>query len=287
MRTSGPLGRIVVAWLVVSTVGMVLVATVLAPHLPPGNGSTEASGQQFDNEMLTLVSVPIVALVLVYLGYVLVAFRERDPSKLTDGPPIRGHMRLQTGWVVVTTVTVLFLAAFGTYELLDGAGGGQGSNPVFLPNAQAASAAVITHSTSPLQVQVIAQQWQFTYRYPDNGGFETAHLVLPVGQQVELHVTSLDVIHSFWALKLGVKADANPGVDNVAYVTPTKVGSFDIHCAELCGLFHGYMFDTGQVMSAAGFSAWVKQQQAFMAPIATYLPAYGHVYLPDPQIRGG
>jgi cytochrome c oxidase subunit II len=286
MRKPGELGRLAFIWLVVSTVGMVLVATVLAPHLPPGNGSTEASGQQFDNEMLTLVSVPIVALVFVYLGYVLVAFRERDPSKLTDGPPIRGHMRLQTGWVVVTTTTVLFLAAFGTYELLDGAGGGQGSNPVFVPSkGQAVSA--VKGSDAPLQVQVIAQQWQFTYRYPDNGGFETAQLVLPVGRQVELHVTSLDVIHSFWALGLGVKADANPGVDNVAYVTPKHVGKFDIHCAELCGLFHGYMFDTGQVRTAAGFSAWVRQEQAFMAPIATYLPAYGHVYLPDPQIRGG
>jgi cytochrome c oxidase subunit II len=282
MRTSGPLTRIAALWLVLSTVGMVLVATVLYPHLPPGNGSTEAAGQRFDNLVLTLVSVPIVALVFVYVGYVLVAFREREPASAADGPPIRGHMRTQTVWVVVTTVTVLFLAAFGTWELLDGAGGGQGSNPVFVPSA---GAAVV--KDSPLQVQVIAQQWQFTFRYPDNGGFESADLVLPVGQQVELHVTSLDVIHSFWALKLGVKADANPGVDNVAYVTPKHMGSFDIRCAELCGLFHGYMFDTGRVVTPAAYLSWVKQQQSFMSPVAKYLPAYGHVYLPDPQIRGG
>jgi cytochrome c oxidase subunit 2 len=284
MRTpKGDLARIALITLVASAVGMILVATVLYPHLPPGGASTEAAAQRFDNLVLTLVSVPIVAMVIVYVGYVLVVFRERDASKLVDGPPIRGHMHTQTTWVVVTSATVLFLAGFGTYELLGGSGGGQGGNPIFVPSAQAANGKKVP----PLQVQVIAQQWQFTYRYPDNGDFETAQLVLPVNRQVELHVTSLDVIHSFWAYGLGVKADANPGVDNVAYVTPKHVGSFDIHCAELCGLFHGYMFDTGQTMTQAGFAAWVKQQQAFMAPVSQYLPPYGTHYLPDPQIRGG
>ena len=46
--------------------------------------------------------------------------------------------------------------------------------------------------------------------------------MLPVDTTIELHVTSLDVIHSFWAYQLGVKADANPGVDNVVYVKPTR-----------------------------------------------------------------
>ena len=284
MRRLGDFGRIVVIWLVTSAIGMVLVATVLAPHLPPGNGSTEASGQRFDNEVLTLVCVPIVLMILVYFGYVLVAFHDRDPAGQGDGPPIRGHMRTQTWWVVTTTLTVLVLAAFGTYELLGGAGGGQGPNPVFVPAAQTTAAGT---DQKPLQVQVIGQQWQFTFRYPDFGGFETAHLALPVDRQVKLHVTSLDVIHSFWALKLGVKADANPGVDNVVYVTPKKVESFDLRCAELCGLFHGYMFDTGQVMTAADFAAWVKRQQQFQSPVVKYLPPYSTTYLPDPQIRGG
>ena len=276
--------RIAVIWLVLTVVGMVLVATVLAPHLPPGGASTEAAGQRRDNEVLTLVSVPIIALILVFLGYVLVVFRERGPARSEDGPSIRGNMRVQTAWVTITSLTVLALAAFGTYELLGGAGGGQGSHPVFVPSEPVSAAGV---QDPPLQVQVIAQQWQFTYRYPDEGGFETAHLVLPVNQQIELHVTSLDAIHSFWAYGLGVKADANPGVDNVAYVTPKKTGTFNIHCAELCGLFHGYMFDTGQVVSPAAFSAWVKTQRVFMAPVARYLPPYSTTYLPDPQVRGG
>ena len=73
-------------------------------------------------------------------------------------------------------------------------------------------------------MQVIGQQWAFTYRFPQFGGMETTQLLLPKGEQVRFNVTSLDVIHSFWAYQLGVKADANPGVDNVAFAKPQELG---------------------------------------------------------------
>jgi cytochrome c oxidase subunit 2 len=138
-----------------------------------------------------------------------------------------------------------------------------------------------------LQVQVIAQQWAFTYRYPSFGGVETPHLVLPENTYVELHVTSLDAVHSFWAYELGVKADANPGTDNVAYVRTKGPRTFHIQCAELCGLWHGYMFDTGQVVPQAQFASWAKQQQSEFQPVMRYLPPYAHTYFPDPQRRAG
>jgi cytochrome c oxidase subunit II len=108
-----------------------------------------------------------------------------------------------------------------------------------------------------------------------------------VGKDVELHVTSLDVIHSFWARQLGVKADANPGVDNVAYVHPTAIRSFDIRCAELCGLFHGHMFQTGHVVSDAQFQAWIRRQQRLFAPATKKLNPYRNEYLPAPLRRAG
>ena len=169
----------------------------------------------------------------------------------------------------MTSIIVLFLAAFGTVELADaGSGGGQGPDPAFKPSGEA------------LPVQVIAQQWEFTYRYPTYGGIETAHLELPVGRQIALHVTSLDVIHSFWAPRLGVKADANPGVDNVAYVKPEQERTFEIRCSELCGLWHGYMFDTGQIVSEAAFERWIHNQQRVFAPAAKVLPKYANPLLP-------
>src|SRR4029077_4529341 len=96
-----------------------------------------------------------------------------------------------------------------------------------------------------LQVQVVSQQWQFTFRYPQYGGVETTQLALVAGRTTVFHVTSLDVVPSFWAYQLGVKVDAVPGADNVADVTPHSTGSFTVRCAELCGVWHGAMHSTG------------------------------------------
>jgi len=138
-----------------------------------------------------------------------------------------------------------------------------------------------------MQVQVIAQQWYFTYRYADYGGVETTHLYLPIDRPVELHITSLDIIHSFWAYQLGVKADANPGVDNVFHVTAQKAGSFQVRCAELCGIWHGEMSDSGgQVVSQSDFDTWIAQQQKDFAAIQKVVPSYAPYYFPLPLTKG-
>ena len=174
---------------------------------------------------------------------------------------------------------MLALAGFGTYELVkDGAGGGQGPNAAFLPAGHA----------NALDVQVIGQQWEFTYRYPTLGGIETPHLMLPANTLIRLHVTSLDVVHSFWAYQLGVKADANPGVDNVVYVKTKGPRNFHIRCAELCGLWHGYMFDTGQVVTSSRVRRLDQAGAVLLRSRSRkYLPPYSHSYLPDPQRRAG
>ena len=272
--------RIVGWWVLTTVIFTPLVVFVLAPGIPPGNGSVEASGQVTDNTVLLGLSVPVAAAVLVYLAYALIVFRERDPSVVVDGPPVRGNASVQLWWLVTTTVLVLVLAGYGTIRLLaDGSGGGQGPNPIAVPASAKAD--------PPLQVQVIAQQWAFTYRFPGYGGVETDHLYLPVNTEVEFHVTSVDVIHSFWAYELGVKADANPGVDNVAYVTTKGPLTVHVHCAELCGVWHGYMFDNAYVVSKAQFATWIRQQRVANAPATKALPPYSKQYFPDPQRRAG
>ncbi|HLX20139.1 MAG TPA: cytochrome c oxidase subunit II, partial [Gaiellaceae bacterium] len=226
------------------------------------------------NTVVTAVLTPVIVLVLVFLVYVIVNFRE-PPGEILDGPPLRNDPKVQALWVGLSAVTVLFLAGFGTYELLqNGSGGGQGPNPIAVP------------SGPEMQVQVIGQQWEFTYRYPSYGGLETSQLVLPADTQIELHVTSLDAIHSFWAYQLGVKADANPGSDNIAFLKTKGPRTFQIQCAELCGLFHGYMFATGRVVPPNQFTAWIAQQQRVYSAIAKYVPPYALAYFPDPQRRG-
>jgi cytochrome c oxidase subunit II len=268
--------RIFVIWLPIAVAADLLLWFVYGPHMPPGNMSTSAASQQFDIKVMSVMAAPVMAFVLVYFGYALVAWRHREGDD-EDGPPLRGNAGIQVTWIAATSAIVLALFVFGTFELVttEGAGAGEGPSPIWKPGG------------TTLEVQVIAQQWRFTYRYPQFGGFETSALILPVGEPVQFNVTSLDVIHSFWAYQLGVKADANPGVNNVAYTTPLHTGTITVRCAELCGLWHGAMYDFGHVVSVAAFKAWAAGTETQLASVTAMLPPYSLTYDPTvvPQIN--
>ena len=273
-HAAGPSGpnhglRIFLIWLPLAIAADLIIWLVWRPHLPPGAMSTTASNQQFDIAVLAVVAAPIMLFVLVYFGYSLVVWRAREGDE-EDGPALHGNTRIQATWITVTSVIVLALFVFGTVELYssNGAGAGQGASPIQVPGGP------------KLQVQVIAQQWRFTYRYPQYGGFETTDLVLPTGTWVQFNVTSIDVIHSFWAYQLGVKADANPGVNNVAFTKINHTGQITVRCAELCGLWHGAMFDYGQALPPAGFQAWARVTERKLATVTAALPPYSLTYDP-------
>ena len=82
-------------------------------------------------------------------------------------------------------------------------------------------------------------------------------------------------------------ADAIPGNDNVVFVRARHPGNFEIRCAELCGLWHGHMHNTGSVMTQTAFSTWITQQEALNAPATKVLPPYALHYFPDPLRRAG
>jgi cytochrome c oxidase subunit 2 len=267
--------RFAIVWILGTLIALPLVIWVIGPLIGAGNGSEQSTGQGTDYTVLAALATPVLTLVMLYLAYAIIFFRQPKGGML-EGPAVRGHARLQTVWIVVTSLMVLAVAVFGTVRLEsgDGAGSGSGPSPLTVPKGP------------KLPVQVIAQQWLFTYRYPTYGGVETTELYLPNNQTVEFHVTSLDVIHDFWAYKLGVKADANPGVDNIAFVKPTKLESFTVRCAELCGIWHGYMANAGKVVTPAAFTTWIHEQQKRLAPATKVLPKYSTTYLPEPLRRG-
>jgi cytochrome c oxidase subunit 2 len=271
--------RIVGIWLVLTAITVPLIVLVVGPHIPPGRMSAEAGSQRDANVFLTALLVPIMLLVWTYFAYALVVFRNRADA-IVDGPPIKGHAGTQLLWIVVTSVMVIALAAWGSYTLIvssHGAGGGQGPDPIALPK----------NHTHALPIQVIGQQWEWTFRYPTYGNVETRDLVIPNHTLVAFHVTSLDVTHSFWAYQLGVKADAVPGVDNIAYVNARHTGFFQIRCAELCGLWHGHMAKRGRVLSFAAFQQWIQAVQPKNKAIQKYLPPYDRSYYPQPLRRAG
>lgn len=97
---------------------------------------------------------------------------------------------------------------------------------------------------APYKVEVVAHQWWWEIRYPHNDG-GTLHsaneIHIPVGRPVDMHVTSNDVVHSFWAPRLGGKIDAIPGRTNIIRLQADRAATYDGACAEFCGAQHARM----------------------------------------------
>ena len=293
------LRKMTIIWVVISLAADLLFWFWVGPHVPPGTMTSTAKSNQFDFTFLVLIALPVLIGVWVYLGYAIVTWsakRDNVPEPV-GGPTARGNQKAQVAWITITSVVVLFLAGFGTVAVINdhGSGGGEGPNPIWNPaGASKAEAAALTSSSSwspnsnqVLPVQVIAQQWKFTYRYPTFGGFESPELIIPAGTTIAFNVTSLDVIHSFWAYQLSVKADANPQQNNVAYTDTKGPGTFTVRCSELCGLWHGAMFNYGKVVSQSAFMTWAQTTESANAANTANLPPFAWTYVPDANGAAG
>lgn len=293
------LRRITVIWLVLSVVLDLLYWFLVAPHVPPGRMTSTAKADQFDFNVLLVIALPVMVGIWEFMAYAIFAWGSKrsgvpDP---VGGPRAAGNKKTEVSWIVITSVVVLLLAAFGTVSVIagKGSGGGEGPNPLWAPagSVKAETAALSgTGTWSPntnavLVVQVIGQQWKWTYRYPSFGGFESATLILPNNTNIEFDVTSLDVIHSFWAYQLEVKADANPQQNNVAFTKTEQLGTFVVRCSELCGIWHGAMFNYGKVVTPAAFMTWATQTEAANASNTKDLPAFAWAYVPDANGSAG
>lgn len=89
------------------------------------------------------------------------------------------------------------------------------------------------------RVAAQGEMWNWRFSYPDiPGAAETEVLHIPVGQAVDVLVTSVDVIHSFWVPRLAGKIDAIPGHQNIVRIEADREGTYQGICAEFCGLGH-------------------------------------------------
>lgn len=292
------LRRMAGIWVVLSVAADLLFWFLVGPHVPPGVMTETAKGNQLTFNVLLVIAIPVMIGVWVFLGYAIVMWSaKRGGPEPIGGLSARENKVAEVSWVVITSAIVLALAAYGTIAVIKehGSGGGEGPNPVWMPAgaAKAETAALTSGATwSPnsnqvLPVQVIAQQWKFTYRYPTFGGFESTQLILPVNTEIAFNVTSLDVIHSFWAYQLSIKADANPLVNNVAFTKTEHTGNFTVRCSELCGIWHGSMFDYGKVVSQSDFMSWATSTESANSQNTANLPAFAWTYVPDANGAAG
>src|SRR3546814_19881327 len=91
-------------------------------------------------------------------------------------------------------------------------------------------------------VEIEARQYWWRVSYPGAGGVVTANEIhIPVGEPVELVLTSTDVIHSLWVPELAGKIDLVPGRTNRMTIEADEAGEYRGRCAEFCGLAHAHM----------------------------------------------
>jgi cytochrome c oxidase subunit II len=123
-------------------------------------------------------------------------------------------------------------------------------------------------------VKVVGEQWAWTFNYYDDkalGGQTSVYTVgtpaqlptlyLPIGESVKFELYSPDVVHDFWVPAFSYKMDVIPGRVNSWTMTPTREGTYDGKCAELCGTYHSRMLFNVKVVSREEFAAQLKKLQ--------------------------
>lgn len=114
-------------------------------------------------------------------------------------------------------------------------------------------------------IGIVAQQWAWTFVLPGpDGRLDTADDIATVdelhvqdGRTYQFRLESRDVLHSFSVPAFRLKQDAVPGRQITGWFRPTRVGTYDVQCAEICGIGHGIMRAALHVETAAAHQAWV------------------------------
>jgi len=219
--------------------GAVASVVAVVPGWLPQSASREAGRIDFVFWFVTGICIFVFSIVAAVSVYAVWKFRA-PPDDDSDGPPIHGHTGLEIVWTAVPAVLVTSIAIVSAVVLAkDDA---QGANP--------------------LRVEVTAQQFFWSYHYPGYGNKPSDVLRLPVNRSVVLHMTSKDVIHSFWVPEFRQKQDVVPGIHPTLHITPDRVGSYPLICTELCGLGHALMRSRVIVMTQADFEKWATKKGA-------------------------
>ncbi len=236
--------------LVLTVVNLIITAYILfgnldwvlpAGHVPAGD-TTEAVDRIF--KFMSVFGSAITVYVSGYVAWFAFVFRRRpgeNPS--TVGVQIHDAPKLEIWWTVLPTILLIVLMVMSIAQWF---------KLQFPPTAPA------------LTLETVGHQFTWEFRYPgvQASTFSPEPLHLPVGKQVRILITSADVLHSFWLPKFRLKLDAVPGLVQTMNFTPTETGTYDIVCAEFCGVNHSVMQGTIIVESPAAFESYIAAAKA-------------------------
>ncbi|QDP01325.1 cytochrome c oxidase subunit II [Thalassotalea sp. PS06] len=214
----------------------------------------------------------VFILVNLFLAYCVYRFRFKKSQKAAYEPENR---KLEIWLSVITTIGVVAMLAPGLWVWND----------------------FVHPPDDAYEVEVIGQQWTWTYRFPGEDGklgkadnqlisvnnpfglseddpygaddilINSNELHLPVDKPVKILQRSKDVLHNFSIPQFRVKMDLVPGLTSYFWFTPTKTGTYEIFCQELCGVAHYLMRGKIVVEQQQEFEQWLQQQPTFIASI--------------------
>ena len=219
--------------------GGVATAVALIPTWLPVDASREAGRIDFTFWFVIAICIFLFAIVAAVIVYSVLYFRAA-PDDLEDGPPVHGHTGLEIMWTAIPFVIVTAIAIVSGIVLSKNDAQGAGT----------------------LRINIQAQQFEFTFSYPDAGNATSPVLRLPVNRSVEFDMRSLDVIHAFFVPEFRLNEDIVPGLVTHLHVTPDRIGTYPFICNELCGLGHSLMRTVAIVMPDKAFDRWLAQQKA-------------------------
>lgn len=182
---------------------------------------------------ITAISVLFLLGITVAMVYFMIRYREKKNPQSSE---ITGNTTLEVLWTVIPLILVLGMFFYGW----DG----------FRTMRDVPPDAYV--------VKVTGRMWSWSFEYSTGKKSDTI-MYVPVGKPIKAELTSNDVNHSFYLHDFRVKEDVVPGVKNYLWFEATKEGTYDIFCAEYCGMNHSYMLGKLVIMPQDKFNEWVNK----------------------------
>jgi cytochrome c oxidase subunit 2 len=189
-----------------------------------------------DKAFYVIFGISGVALLGITVAMVYLVWRynrKREPVPLSQ----KDHnIWLEITWTIIPSILVMVMFWYGWEGYL--------------------SLRRIPDNAIPVQGSARMWSWLFTYE----NGKTSDKLYVPVGQPVKVLLTAEDVLHSFYVPAFRVKRDCVPGMDTYAWFVAEQPGSYDLFCAEYCGVAHSKMITTVEAIAPEEFSAWLAEK---------------------------
>lgn len=215
------------------------------PGLTALNG-TEASLASHDVDAVFIFILAIAGFFFIVtqglLLYFAFRYRRKKGEPPAETPYITGKQSLEVIWIVIPSLLLVAIFAYGLV--------------VFVK--------MRTPIPGSTEVQVTASQFNWTFKYPDGRTYSN-QLHLALNKPVKLIMTSRDVIHGFFVPDYRQKQDVLPGRYTYLWLLPRRAGTFDIYCSQYCGTGHSVMRATLTVMPQAEYQAWEQSEQQKLA----------------------